>query len=71
MAKHLPDLAEDVAVAIGDKESGDGVVQGRNQFMEEKRIERMPSWLKKSNFEQRYDNAGKQRDKNNDRWIDL
>ncbi|PSR55791.1 hypothetical protein AHMF7605_20955 [Adhaeribacter arboris] len=45
IAKHLPELAEQLAKATAENLRGNGFQEGRNQFLSEKAKERYPSWL--------------------------
>ncbi len=46
IAKHMPELAEQLAKATGESLRGSGFQEGRNQFLSEQVKERYPSWLK-------------------------
>jgi hypothetical protein len=47
LAKHLPDLAEQLGQAVGsNSEHATGLQAGRDQLLSEQRRERFPAWLR-------------------------
>ncbi len=63
IAQHMPDLAEQLAQAIGNNAQGFGFADGRNQFLQDKQMERRPSWLKESGFDRLANQTDKEPDK--------
>lgn len=50
MAKHEPQLIEQILPSLGDSERGTGFKQGKEAYEAEKQKEHTPSWLKKDAF---------------------
>lgn len=46
LAKHLPDLAEQLGTTTGDTPRGSGIQAGRRQLFLEQEQERYPTWLR-------------------------
>lgn len=46
ISKHLPDLAEKLSSAIIDSSYGKGFKGGQEQYLNEEKEERRPSWMK-------------------------
>ena len=46
IAQHMPELADQLSQAIGDTDRGQGFKSGREQFLEEMKDNRRPSFLR-------------------------
>ena len=64
IAQHLPDLADELAKAVGDTPRGMGFVHGRDQFLVEKERDRdrRPDWLRGGDGPKGYFDGGKDKD---------
>lgn len=45
IAKYMPELAEQLSIALKDNERGNGFRDGRNQYLTEQVKDKLPSWL--------------------------
>lgn len=53
MAKHMPELADQLKNAIGTNDPTNGFLDGQKQYLDEMSREKRPSWLK-TNLEDRF-----------------
>lgn len=49
LTKYMPDIASQIADAVKETESGQGFINGREQYLKELAKERTPNWLKRDN----------------------
>ena len=65
IAAYEPELSEKLSKTTGESSFISGIQDGRQQYLDEKLKEKMPSWLKNNPFDKR-DNKAMTNEKNKD-----
>lgn len=63
IAKHLPDLANQLHKSVGQAERSQGFRDGIEQFNHDKERENYPSWLRENNKDKTHSQANRDKDR--------